>query len=177
MPRQIVHRGRKISVALDTTILADGSTLRRDMIFHPGAVVILPMVSPASVCLLRNHRFVIDTTLWEIPAGTLEPGEAIELAARRELAEETGYTAARWTYLGFFYASPGVLDEKLHLFVAEELTPGPTELEPGETIEPIVVEWAEAMRMCLAGEILDAKTITALLLWDRKRTNPGGDRV
>jgi len=173
MPREIVHRGRKISVALDTAVMPDGSTVRRDMIFHPGAVVILPMVTPASVCLLRNHRFVIDTTLWEIPAGTLEPGEPIETAARRELAEETGYTAERWTSLGFFYASPGVLDEKLHLFVAEELTAGPMNLEPDETIEPVVLDWSEALRMCIEGEILDAKTITAILLWDRRRTDAG----
>ena len=83
-------------------------------------------------------------------------------------AEETGYTAARWTSLGYLYASPGVLDEKLHLFVAEHLSPGAMRPEADEQLEPVVVSFAEAIRMCLSGEIKDAKTITALLLWERK---------
>jgi ADP-ribose pyrophosphatase len=84
------------------------------------------------------------------------------------LAEETGYSAETWTSLGYLYASPGVLDEKLHLFVAERLTPGVMRPEADEQLEPVVVPFAEAVRMCLTGEIKDAKTITALLLWERK---------
>ena len=97
----------------------------------------------------------------------LEPGEPTEACARRELAEETGYHAARWRSLGFLYASPGVLDEKLHLFVAEDLTPGPASPEVCEQLEPVTVRVDQAIRMCLAGEIKDAKTITSLLLWER----------
>lgn len=169
MPREIIHQGRKIKVAIDTSTAADGSTIRRDVILHPGAVVILPMVDRDHVCLLRNHRFVVDETLWEIPAGTLEPGEPIESAARRELKEETGYDAARWRYVTFYYASPGVMDEKLHLFVAEDLTAGEAEPEPCEELEPKTLAWSEAVTMCLDGRIHDAKTITAILLWDRLR--------
>jgi ADP-ribose pyrophosphatase len=167
MSRQIVHVGRKIRVAVDTNTAADGSTVRRDVILHPGAVVILPVLDADHVVLLRNHRFVIGETLWEVPAGTLEPGEPLQQCAERELAEETGYTAAKWRSLGYLYASPGVLDEKLHLFVAEELTPGLAHPEPGEQLHPVTVRLDEAIRMCLAGEIRDAKTITALLLWER----------
>ena len=167
MPRQIVHVGRKIRVAVDTTTTADGQVILRDVVLHPGAVVILPVIDAGHVCLLRNHRWVVGETLWELPAGTLEPGEELEAAARRELAEETGYTAERWRSLGYLFASPGVLDEKLHLFVAEDLTPGPASPEVGEQLEPVTVPLAEAVRMCLAGEIKDAKTITALLLWER----------
>ena len=121
------------------------------------------------VVLLRNFRFVIGETLWEVPAGTVEVGEPLEACARRELAEETGYTAAKWRSLGFLFASPGVLDEKLHLFVAEDLTPGDAAPEPGEQLQPVTVTFDDAIRMCLNGEIRDAKTITSLLLWERLR--------
>ena len=167
MAREIVYTGRRIQVAIDTQTTPGGQVIRRDMILHPGAVVILPVLDRDHVVLLRNHRFVIGETLWEVPAGTREAGEAVEETARRELLEETGYQAARWRGLGYLYASPGVLDEKLHLFVAEDLTPGPAAPEADEQLEPVTVRFDEAIRMCLAGEIKDAKTITALLLWER----------
>lgn len=167
--RQIVHEGRKIKVAIDTSTGPNGETIRRDMILHPGAVVVLPVIDRDHVCLLRNYRFVIGETLWEVPAGTLEPGEPVEQAAVRELAEETGYVAKRWRGLGYFYASPGVLDEKLHIFVAEDLTPGPARPEADEQLEPRTVAWADALRMATDGTIKDAKTVTAILLWDRLR--------
>jgi ADP-ribose pyrophosphatase len=169
MPREIVHVGRKIRVAVDTTLTADGQTIRRDVILHPGAVVILPVLDRDHVVLLRNHRFVLGETLWEVPAGTVEPGEPLQRCAERELAEETGYAAARWHSLGYLYASPGVMDEKLHLFVAEELTPGPPRPEPGEQLRPVVCRFDDAIKMCLSGDIRDAKTITSLLLWERLR--------
>jgi ADP-ribose pyrophosphatase len=169
MAREIIHTGRKIKIAVDTSTGPNGETIRRDMILHPGAVVILPIVDNDHVCLLRNYRFVIGETLWEVPAGTLEPGEPIEQAAIRELAEETGYVAKSWRYLNDFYASPGVLDEKLHLFVAQDLTPGPPTPEADEQLEPKIVSWADALQMVLDGTIKDAKTATAIVLWDRLR--------
>lgn len=167
MSRQLVHTGRKIKVYLDVTTNPDGTQIRRDVIKHPGAVVILPVHADGQVVLLRNRRWVVEDTLWELPAGTLEPDEPLEVAARRELQEETGYTAERWQSLGFLYASPGVLDEKLHLFVAEGLTAGEPQLEADEEITTHTLPLAEAVRMCQHGEVKDAKTITALLLWER----------
>jgi ADP-ribose pyrophosphatase len=169
MPRQIVFRGRKIQVALETETLPDGQTVQRDVVLHPGAVAILPVVDPNRVCLVRNRRPIVGETLLEVPAGTLEPGEAPERAAVRELAEETGYQAARWRRLAAFYPSPGVLSETTHLFVAEVLTPGPMHLERDEELEPIVVPWAQALAWVRDGTIRDAKTLVAVLLWETER--------
>jgi ADP-ribose pyrophosphatase len=171
VPRSIVYRGRKIQVAVDTTVLASGETVQRDVVLHPGAVAILPMVDPEHVCLVHNQRPVVGATLWEIPAGTLEPGEQPDHAAIRELAEETGYRAGRWRKLTAFIPSPGVLSEVTHLYLAQELTPGPTQLEKDEELEPHTILWRDAMAWAIDGTIRDAKTLIALLLWDRLRGN------
>jgi ADP-ribose pyrophosphatase len=167
--RKIIHRGRKIQVAIDTETLPDGQVFQRDVVLHPGAVAILPLLDAAHICLVRNRRPIIGLTLLEIPAGTVEPGEAPEAAAVRELAEETGYRARQWRKLTEFIPSPGVLSERTHLFVAQELTPGPLQLEKDEDLQPQIVPWREALAWALDGTIRDAKTLIALLLWDRLR--------
>ncbi|HMF13918.1 MAG TPA: NUDIX hydrolase [Gemmataceae bacterium] len=169
MSRRIVHRGRKIQVAVESSASPDGRTVERDVILHPGAAAILPLVDREHVCLLRNRRPVVDATLWEIPAGTLEPGEAPEVAAVRELVEETGYTAATWRKLTEFYPSPGVLTEITHVYLATDLTAGSSKPEAGEDLEPQVVAWRQALNWALDGTIRDAKTLIALLLWERLR--------
>jgi ADP-ribose pyrophosphatase len=169
MERKVIFRGRKIQVAVDAHTLPDGQTIERDVVIHPGAVAILPLPDHHSICLLRNQRPIVGETLWEIPAGTLEPREAPELAAIRELAEETGYRAAQWRKLGEFFPSPGVLSECTRLFVAEELTPGEMRLEADEQLEPRIVSWTQAMDWALDGTIRDAKTLVALFWWDRVR--------
>jgi ADP-ribose pyrophosphatase len=169
MSREVVFRGRKIQVAVDTLTLPGGGTARRDVVLHPGAVAILPMVEADRICLVRNRREIVGETLLEIPAGTLDPGEAPEQTAIRELAEETGYRAERWRKLGAFFPSPGVLSETTHLFIAEGLTPGELKLEPDEEIKPEIVSWPQALAWVLDGTIRDAKTIVGLLLWDRLR--------
>jgi ADP-ribose pyrophosphatase len=170
MPRDIKFQGRKIQAGTEFTDLPDGRRIERDIVLHPGAVAILAMVDAEHVCLLQNHRFIVGETLWEIPAGTLEPGENPDDAAVRELAEETGYRAARWQKLTAFYPSPGILSERTHLYLAEDLTPGPMHLEPGEQLTPQVVAWNEAMAWVLEGRIRDAKTLVALLWLDRLRS-------
>jgi ADP-ribose pyrophosphatase len=167
MARTVVYRGRKVQVAVDETLTPEGQTVRRDVVIHPGAVAILPVLDAGRVVLLRNHRFILDEVLWEIPAGTLEPGEAAEAAAPRELEEETGYRAGRWTKLLEFFPSPGVLSEKTHLYVARELTPGAMRPEIDEQLEPRVVAWDQALAWALDGTIRDAKTLVALLAWQQ----------
>src|SRR4051812_16542824 len=169
MPRQMVYQGRKIQLALDTEVHPNGQVVQRDVILHPGAVAILPLMDAEHLCLLRNRRPVTGETLWEIPAGTLEASEAPDKAAVRELAEETGYQAGKWRKLAEFYPSPGVLSERTHLYLAQDLTPGEMRLEADEELEPQVVPWSNVVAWALDGTIRDAKTLVGILLWDRLR--------
>jgi len=156
-----------------TRTTADGERIRKPVVRHPGAVAVIPLVDRDHVCLIRNFRIAVGQTLVELPAGTLEAGETPQQTAARELIEETGYRAERWTPLHAFYVSPGVLDEMIHLFVAEDLSPVPAARQPGEEIENLVVPWEEAMRMVRDGQIHDAKTLVGLLVYDHRRRSGG----
>jgi len=151
---------------------ADGSTRPREVVIHPGSVVVVPLVSPDSVCLVEVVRVAVGRTLLELPAGTLDREETLAEAAGRELTEETGYRARRIEAAGSFWMSPGILRERMHLFVAEDLIAGPQALEPGEQITTRIVAWEEAVAMCLDGRIDDAKTIAGILLVDARRRPP-----
>lgn len=150
----------------------DGSLGKRAVIRHPGAVTIVPMVDADHVCLIRNRRTAVGRTLIELPAGTLNPGEQPMETARRELAEETGYRASRFALLYEFLMSPGIIDERMFLYLAEELEPGPPALESDEQIENLITPWDDAMQMCGDGSIQDAKTLVGLLHYDRLRNVP-----
>jgi ADP-ribose pyrophosphatase len=143
----------------------DGSVRLREVVRHPGAVTILPIVDDEHVCLIRNYRVAVARTLIELPAGTLEPGEDPATTAERELIEETGYRAGRIEKLHEFLLSPGILDERMHLYVATDLTAGDAHREPGEEIENLVVPWTTALEWVRNGQIEDAKTIVGLLLY------------
>jgi ADP-ribose diphosphatase len=157
---RVVRRRRK---------LADATTITRDVVEHPGAVVIVPLLDEGRVCLVRNYRIAVDATLVELPAGTLEPGESPAATAARELAEETGYSASDWQKLGELLMSPGILHERTYMFVATGLSSGKPAPETGEEIEPLVVSYDESLAMIENGRIQDAKTVAALLLYDRLR--------
>lgn len=149
---------------------ADGSVRDREVVIHPGSVVVAPFVSADEVCLVEVVRVAVGETLLELPAGTLDRDEPPGATAARELAEETGYRAGRIEPAGEFWMSPGILRERMHLFVAHDLVPGPQALEPGELIRTRVVPWAEAVAMCLDGRINDAKSVAGILILEARRT-------
>lgn len=162
--REELLETRRFRVLRVQEVCRDGSLRPREVIEHPGSVAIVPLVDEDHVCLIEVFRRAVGSSLLEIPAGTLDRVESLEQAAARELAEETGYRAATVEKIGALWMSPGILRERMHLFVASGLEPGPQALEPGETIEPRVVAWPEALAMCRDGRIEDAKTVAALLL-------------
>ncbi len=147
----------------------DGGARKREIIRHPGAVVLIPLVDDQHICLIRNYRVSLARTLIELPAGTLEPNEPHLSTAARELQEETGYVADHLELLHTYYPSPGILDECMYLYVAYGLKPGNAAREPGEEIDNLVVTWDEAFAMIDRGEIHDSKTLVGLLLYDRWR--------
>lgn len=155
----------RFQVVRKTRISPDGKPHAREIIRHPGAVVLLPILDDGRVVLIRNYRLSIDQPLIELPAGTLEPGEDPLETAHRELAEETGYRARSVELLTAFFASPGILDEKMRLYLATGLEPGPRELQAGEEIELMPVPWKEALAMAGDGRIQDAKTLVGLLFY------------
>jgi ADP-ribose pyrophosphatase len=167
--RRFIYKGVKIDLALQRVTLADGTHKDREVVVHRGAVALVPMVDADHVCLLRNDRYSAGETLIEVPAGTIDPGETPDSTAPRELAEETGYRAGRITRVGEWWVSPGILTERMFLYLCEDLTPGPTDHQPDEQLQPMVVAWDDAVAMVHDGRIQDAKTMVALLLCDRLR--------
>ena len=165
--QRTVWESDRFSVVRRSYSTAAGAQTDRDTIQHPGAVTILPWIDRDQICLVRNYRIAVQATLWELPAGTLEPGEPPEVTARRELAEETGYRCQQLSKLHEFFMSPGILNERMFLFLATDLTAGPIDLDPGEEIETAVVTWDKALAMADRGEIQDAKSLVGIYFYDR----------
>ena len=151
----ILFQGRRFHVERAVQVTPDGVEHVREIVRHPGAVVILPLLDDGRLCFVRNYRVAVDQTLIELPAGTLEPGEDPAEAAARESIE----------HLLTFCMSPGILDEKMHLYVARRLQPGPMSLDAGEEIVPMLCTWEESLEMVRRGEIRDAKTLVGLLYY------------
>ena len=148
-----------------------GKIVTREIVRHPGAVVIIPFVSPDKILLIRQFRYAANGDLWEIPAGTLESGEPTINCAKRELEEETGFKASRWKLLARFYPAPGISDELMTLYRADGLKTGRKNLDHDEWIEHETVSLAKAARMIRQGVIRDGKTIAAVL-WARQFPPP-----
>jgi ADP-ribose pyrophosphatase len=166
---ELLLTAAKFRVVRETVTTGKGQTKTREIVRHPGACVVVPLLDEGRVCLIRNWRIAVNKTLIELPAGTLEPPEPPHVTAERELIEETGFRAKKIEFLHAFYLSPGILDEKMHLYLAMGLRAGQTALEEGEEIENLLVPWDEAIAMIFRREIEDAKTIVGLLWVDRLR--------
>jgi len=157
--------GSRFRVVRHAWVADDGREHAREIIRHPGAVTIVPLLDDGRVCLIENYRPAVSETLLELPAGTLEPGEDPLQTARRELAEETGYRAGRIEPLAEFFTSPGILDERMHLYLAADLVPGGQSLDAGEQITPRPTSLDDALAMARDGRIRDAKTLVGLLYY------------
>ncbi len=146
---------------------SDGQVYIREVIRHPGAVVLLPVLEDGRIVMIENYRPSIDQTLLELPAGTREPGETAETTAARELIEETGYRAEKLEPMTSFFSAPGICDEEMYLYLATGLTAGDAEREAVEQIENRIVSVADLHTMIEEGKIRDAKTLVGLLLYLR----------
>jgi len=161
-PEPPEYRGRKLLVHRQRYVLPDGRRVELDAVRVPAVAYIVPLLDDGRVVLIRQYRPIVNAEIWELPAGTIEPGESPEACARRELVEEAGYEAGRLESLGEALADPGLTDEKIYLFVARDLRVVTRELDADELIEVAPVTLAAAYRMADAGEILDAGTLVAL---------------
>jgi len=163
-----VYDGRIVRVDLDTVRAPDESEMHLEIVRHPGASAVVPLLSDTdaedpSVLLIHQYRYATDGTIWEIPAGVLEPGEDPIDCARRELREEVGAEAEDIRHLSSVFTTPGFTDEKIHLFVATGLTVGETQHEADEFIEVKALPISKILEMIRDGEIVDGKTIAGLL--------------
>jgi ADP-ribose pyrophosphatase len=152
----------------------NGRPLVHDIVVHPGAAVILPIMPDGRLAMIYNYRVATGGELLELPAGTLDPGEDPLTCAARELAEETGYRAGRIVPLVSFYSSPGIVSERLHAFLATELTPGQPAHEGTEQIRLAPMTLGAALLAIHDGRICDGKTIVALLYYERFVRGAGG---
>jgi ADP-ribose pyrophosphatase len=163
---KVVYRGPVFTVSTDHVHEPNGIIARRDVIHHSGSIVILAASGTQSapqVLLERQYRHAANDYLWELPAGRIDPGEHEVHAAKRELLEETGYTAKHWRPILRFYASPGFVAETMSVYLATGLRAGQAQPEADEIIQIHFVPLAKAVEMAVGGAIRDAKTISSIL--------------
>jgi ADP-ribose pyrophosphatase len=161
--RRTVFEGRLLRVHQDEVRLPDGRPAEREVVHHRGAVAVVPVAPDGRIVLVRQWRHAMERALWEIPAGTRDEDEEPSRTARRELEEETGYTARSWHSLGEACVSPGYSREMLWFYLATDLTEGETSTDPDEKLDVRLFEPGEILRLVTAGAT-DMKTLAGLAL-------------
>ena len=163
MKQTEIYKGRVIQLTLDEVLLPNGAQCELEVVHHPGGSAIVAVNDRHEVCLLEQYRYVTGGWLWELPAGKHEPGDAPEMTAKKELAEEAGVSARQWQALGSINSSPGVFAEVVHLYLAQGLSNMTSTHEPEEVIR---IHWLPLQEVCewaLNGKLTDAKTVIGLL--------------
>ncbi|NCP86450.1 MAG: ADP-ribose pyrophosphatase [Anaerolineae bacterium CG_4_9_14_3_um_filter_57_17] len=161
---ETVYKGRAFTIRRDLLRTPSGAETRFDIIEHHGSVILIPLDEAGNLIFVRQYRHAASVDLLELPAGTLEAGEAPADCARRELREETGMNAREITALGSFYLAPGYSTELMHVYLARGLFPDPLEADADEFLQNEIIPAARALEMSLNGDLPDAKTLAALLL-------------
>lgn len=168
LARTTVHKGRIFQVEIDVVKLPSGHTVDMELVRHPGSVVLLPVPKPGSIILIRQYRYTIDRWIWELPAGSLKPGEDPDEAAARECEEEIGLAPGRVTRLRGYFPTPGFCDEQMHYYRCEDLRPpapdSQAKKDEDEEIEPRTFTVDEARALVASGEIVDLKTLAGLTM-------------
>lgn len=163
-----VYRGRIFSLAVDRVTLPSGHTTTMEVVRHPGSVVLLPMPQPGRLILIRQYRYAIDRFIWELPAGSLEPGEDPRVGAARECEEEVGLVPGTLDELGELFPTPGFCDEWMKFYRCTDLRePAPDSTahqDADEVIEPATFDVDDVRRMIRDGAIVDMKTVAGLAL-------------
>ncbi len=166
---KVIYTGRVFTITVDDLVFPDGRLVRMEVVRHPGSVVLLPMTAPDRVLLVQQYRYVVDRWLWELPAGTREPDESLDAAARRECHEEVGKIAGRAETLLSLFPSPGFCDEEMHFFLLtdlrDRLNDEPEAHQDADellTVKEFSV--ADVRAMVRAGEIVDMKTALGITL-------------
>lgn len=165
LDRKTIYQGHVVDVHRDRVRVVGRSGEREteyDVVHHPGAAAIVPLFDDGTVALLHQFRYVVEDSIWEIPAGSLDGDEAYLACAARELEEEIGQRAERWTPLATFYTTPGFSDEEMRLFLAEGLTPCPPAPQEDEDLEIVRIPFTVALEWAAVGKIHDAKTLLGL---------------
>ncbi len=163
LERRAAYEGRMLHVYSDRVEIG-GRETTREVVLHPGACAILPVTEKKEILFVRQYRYAAEETLLEIPAGKIDPGEAPDVCAARELTEETGFRAERLRKLGAVFTTPGFCNEKIHLYLADRLVPAHQHLDTDEFLDVVKIPLGEALEMIRNGEISDAKTLSAFAI-------------
>jgi len=161
---ETIYQARVFRLCRETVTLPNGVTTTVDVIHHPGSSAVVPLLADGRVVMIRQYRHSLRRFLWEIPAGTLNPGEDFVQCARRELVEEAGYQAHHFEELTEILPAPGYSDERIQIFLARNLEPVPQNLDKDEVLEVVPLPLNETLAMIRDGEIQDALTVIGLLL-------------